>query len=155
MTYRDLATGWGTLAGLVLLAAGIFGFFPNPVIGEPGRLFATDGPFNAAHAVLGVAALVAAWNPNAPRRGAGVALLGLALIALLSFELASPALGGLLRDPVNVPVRAATLVLGVSSWFLGLLAHPARDRRERDRREPAERASGGDATQPARGGAAD
>lgn len=121
---RPIAGTWAAGLGLVLLAAGIVGFFPDPVIGEPGRIFATAAPLNAAHAVLGVVALSIAWGLDEDGRADAVLGFGILLLLLAGAEAAGDGPFGLLPGPTNVLVREATAALGALTVVMGILAGP-------------------------------
>jgi hypothetical protein len=119
---RSLAGPWAVGLGLLLLVAGTVGFFPDPVIGEPGRIFATSEPLNAVHAVLGVAALSIAWGLDEDVRADAVLGFGILLLLLAGAEAAGDGPFGLLPGPTNGLVRETTAALGASTAVMGVLA---------------------------------
>jgi hypothetical protein len=122
--FRPITGAWATGSGLLLLAAGVVGFFPDPVIGEPGRLFATAAPLNVVHAVLGVVALSIAWGLDEDARADAVLGFGILLLLLAGAEAAGNGPFGLLPGPTNVRVREATAALGALTVVMGILAAP-------------------------------
>jgi len=128
---EPLVRRYALLVGVVLVVAGVAGFLPNPIIGDPlGGPFIVTGP---AHDTIHLAAgLVAIWIALAlTGAGQGSALVAFGAIWLVFVVLTflSPTLFGILGPTgwyaVNLPGQLLHLALGLVSIAIGLMARSA------------------------------
>ncbi len=121
-----LAHAWMLLAGLALLAGGIFGFFPQSVIGAPGRTFATTPLLDALIGLFGVVALSITWGFEGDDRANATLAFGAIVAVLFAAEAAGPGPLGVLPGPTNLATRDATLAVGLASLAIGLASREGR-----------------------------
>ena|SRR5262245_20196820 len=120
MTNAMLARWWMILTGVILIAVGILGYVPNPIVGQSG-LVATDGLHNAVHVLTGLVALgIVALFPN--RIAEGTIAFGVLYGVVFVVTLVSPTLFGLFAVPVNSIDHVIHIALALASIGIGLLA---------------------------------
>lgn len=108
-----------TIGGVVLVVIGLLGFFG--VIGPTaeGSIFGDnwwfDGPENWAHLVLGVVALIAAYNLSESNQKVLTMVLGVVAVLVGLYSLFSPGnfLGANLENPMDTLLHIA-----VGAWAL-------------------------------------
>lgn len=115
-----LARSWLLLAGVILIAVGILGFFSNPLVGPTG-LVATDNLHNIVHVLTGVLALALAY---AMRDDIGTATIvfGALYLAVFVVTVVSPTLFGLFSVEVNAIDHVIHIGLAAVSLGLGWMA---------------------------------
>jgi hypothetical protein len=115
-----LARSWLLLAGVILIAVGILGFFSNPLVGPIG-LVATDNLHNIVHVLTGVLALGLGY---AMRDDIGTATIvfGALYLAVFVVTVVSPTLFGLFSVEVNAIDHIIHIGLAVVSLGLGWMA---------------------------------
>jgi hypothetical protein len=120
MDYVRLARSWLLLAGVILVAVGILGFFSNPLVGVDG-LVATDNPHNVVHIATGLLALGLAY---ALRQDIGTATVafGALYLAVFVVTLISPTLFSLFSVEVNAVDHVIHIGLAAVSLGLGFMA---------------------------------
>ena len=97
---RSLSRTWLMIAGIVLIAVGILGFIPNPLVGGETALITTDAVHNIVHLLTGALALfLASGAAGSPARGA--IGFGILYVVILVAVLVSPNLFGLFSVPAN------------------------------------------------------
>jgi hypothetical protein len=123
----DIGFAWSLGLGIGLLAMGLLGFVPNPLVGAPSPawgtpLFLTGDAHDVLDLVAGAAVLYAALGLTGRRRGA--LLIGAGVIGLVLFlvGLVSGTGFGLLAYPVNLPDQLLLLVVSGVSIAVGYLA---------------------------------
>lgn len=120
MDNARLARSWLLLAGVILVAVGILGFVPNPIVGTTG-LVATDNLHNIVHLLTGLLALGLAY---AMRNDIGTAtiLFGALYLVVFLATLVSPKLFGLFTVEVNAIDHLIHIGLAFVSLALGYMA---------------------------------
>ena len=120
MDNARLARTWLLLAGVILIAVGILGFFSNPLVGATG-LVATDNVHNVVHILTGALALGLAY---VMRQDIGTAAIAFGLLYGVVFvvTVVSPTLFGIFSVPVNGIDHVIHLGLAVVSIGLGYMA---------------------------------
>jgi hypothetical protein len=124
MRNAGLAQQWMTLAGIVLVAVGLLGFIPNPIVGaDADALVRTNALHNVVHLATGLLALYIALGLRGTNQvnatiGFGVLYTGVFLATLIS-----PTLFGLFGDaPAGANEHVIHLVLAVVSLAVGAMA---------------------------------
>jgi hypothetical protein len=111
------------ILGVVFLAVGALGFFPNPIV-APGGVFEVNMEHNAVHLVTGAIFLVGALF-QAPVITIRVVAVLYAIVALLGFAIQGDMLFGMVA--MNMADRWLHLLLAMVLLTIGFLA-PMRDR---------------------------
>jgi hypothetical protein len=125
MPGSNMVKTYATVIGVVLVAVGILGFIPNPIVSsQPGALFAVNAVHNLVHLVTGAAALVIAFAITDRLQQANALIAyGVVYALVLILTIVSPTLFGLFADaPVNVADHILHLVLALGSIGVGWMA---------------------------------
>lgn len=131
--WRDLAGGaaadpgflWALVVGVVLIALGLLGFVPNPLVGAPSAawgtpLLLTGDAHDVLHLVGGAVALHAALGLSRARRDIVLMGLGTAALVLLALGLLDGRWFGIAPWPVGLADQLLHLIVGVGSLVMGL-----------------------------------
>jgi hypothetical protein len=102
--------------GIVFLAVGILGFFPNPLL-SPTGLFAVDTAHNLVHLISGVVLLAGVYSALGASLALKIVGIVYALVAVLGFVTGGPTLLGLvavnaLDHWLHVALAAVILAAG-------------------------------------------
>jgi hypothetical protein len=131
--WRDMAGGtaadpgfvWSLGVGIVLLALGVLGFVPNPLVGAPSAawgspLLLTGDAHDVLHLVGGAVALHAALGMSRARRDVVLIGLGSVGLVLLALGLLDGRWFGVAPYPVGLADQLLHLVVGLGSLVMGL-----------------------------------
>lgn len=123
MGNTNTAMGWATLAGIVLIAAGLVGFLNTSLVGSAsGALVATDTTHNIVHLLTGVVALVIAFGLKGEQQANGVLGFGILYVIIFVAVLVSPTLFGIFSVAANAPVHVIHAAVAVVSLAVGFMA---------------------------------
>ena len=101
--------GWATLAGIVLVAAGLLGFLNTSIIGSgDNALLRTDKVHNIVHLVTGLIALYIAFGLKGEQQVDAVLGFGVLYVIIFVAVLVSPTLFGIFSVPSNAPSTSST-----------------------------------------------
>jgi hypothetical protein len=114
---------WMTLAGIVLLAAGLLGFIGNPLVGSAaGALIATDTLHNVVHVGTGLLALYIAFGLKGANQVNATIGFGILYVVIFVAVLLSPTLFGLFSVTANTTVHVIHAAVAVVSLAVGYMA---------------------------------
>ena len=122
MTNSTLAQWWAITAGVVLVAVGVLGFIPNPIVGGANALATTDGLHNIVHIATGVLALFVYSRTTGDAKAHALIGFGLLYAAIFVLVLASPTLFGLFSVPANATLHVIHFALAAVSLGVGVMA---------------------------------
>jgi hypothetical protein len=123
MGNTNTAMGWATLAGIVLIAAGLLGFLNTSIVGSAsGALIATDTIHNVVHLVTGLVALYIAFGLKGPQQATAVLGFGVLYVIIFVAVLLSPTLFGIFSVAANAPIHVIHAVVAVVSLAVGYMA---------------------------------
>lgn len=123
MRTTNLAMGWMTLAGIVLIAVGLLGFVSNPLVGSAsGALVPTDGIHNLVHLLTGLLALYIAFGLKGETQVNGVIGFGILYVVIFLAVVVSPTLFGIFSVSANVVLHVIHAALAVVSLAVGYMA---------------------------------
>ena len=123
MGNTNTAMGWATLAGIVLIAAGLLGFLNTSIIGSSsGALIATDTIHNVVHLLTGLIALYIAFGLKGPQQATAVLGFGVLYVIIFVAVLASPTLFGIFSVAANAPIHVIHAAVAVVSLAVGYMA---------------------------------
>ena len=126
MRTTNLAMGWMTLAGLVLIAVGLLGFVSNPLVGSAsGALVPTDAIHNLVHLLTGLLALYIAFGLKGETQVNGVIGFGILYVVIFAAVLLSPNLFGIFSISANLLLHVIHAALAVVSLAVGYMARGA------------------------------
>lgn len=123
MSNNSTVMGWATLAGIVLVAAGLLGFLNTSIVGEADNaLLRTGTVHNIVHLLTGLVALYIAFGLKGEQQVN--ALLGFGVLYAIIFVavLASPTLFGLFSVPAGPAlhvIHAAVAVVSLAIGYMG------------------------------------
>jgi hypothetical protein len=129
MPRDNMVKTYATVVGIVLVAVGILGFIPNPIVSsQPGALFAVNVVHNLVHLLTGAAALGIAFGISDRLQQANALIaFGVVYAVVLILTILSPTLFGLFADAeVNIADHILHLVLAVGSIAVGWMARNER-----------------------------
>lgn len=131
--WRDVAGGaaadpgfaWALVVGVVLIALGLLGFVPNPLVGAPSAawgtpLLLTGDAHDVIHLVGGAIAIHAALGLSRARRDVVLIGLGAAALILLALGLLDGRWFGIAPYAVGLGDQLLHLVVGLGSLVMGL-----------------------------------
>ncbi len=119
----NTAQGWATLAGVVLIAAGLLGFLNTSIVGSAeNALVRTDNVHNIVHIVTGLIALYIAFGLKGEQQANGVLGFGVLYAIIFVAVLVSPTLFGIFSVPSNAAVHVIHAALAVVSLAVGYMA---------------------------------
>jgi hypothetical protein len=122
MTNATLAQWWAITAGVVLVAVGVLGFIPNPIVGGANALATTDMLHNIVHIGTGVLALIVYTRTTGDAKANALVGFGLLYAAIFILVLASPTLFGLFTVPANATLHVIHFALAAVSIGVGVMA---------------------------------
>ena len=123
MSNQNTSMMWATLAGIVLVAAGLLGFLNTSIIGSgSGALIATDNIHNIVHLVTGLIALYIAFGLKGQQQATAVLGFGVLYLVIFVAVLASPTLFGIFSVAANAPIHVIHIVVAVVSLAVGYMA---------------------------------
>jgi hypothetical protein len=137
----DIGFAWALGLGVGLLAFGLLGFVPNPLVGAPSvtwgtPLFVTGDAHDMLNLVAGAVILYGALGLTGRRRGVLLIVTGVIGLVLFLAGLVSGNVFGLLPYPVNLLDQLLLLVISGISVVVGYVARGGTLRRPR-RGDPA------------------
>jgi len=113
---------WATLAGVVLVAVGLLGFVPNPLVGSAqGALVPTDAVHNIVHLGTGILALAIAFAMTGKTQVDAMLGFGILYVVILLAVLVSPTLFGLFSIPANAVlhlIHATLAIVSLGVWSM-------------------------------------
>ena len=122
MRYLDLARSWAIIVGVILLAAGIGGFFPNAFVGRADSFLPTDRVHDSVHLVTGLIALGIGLGLRGETLANGVLGFGILYAVIFVAMLVSPTLFGMVSAPANEAIHVVHAAVAVVSLAIGYLA---------------------------------
>jgi hypothetical protein len=106
------------IIGIVFLAVGILGFFPNPLI-SPTGFFVVNTAHNVVHLISGVVLLAGAYSSLGAEMALKIVGVVYALIAILGLAMNGPMLLGLVAmNPMDHWLHVALAVILLAAGFL-------------------------------------
>ncbi|GAC1674938.1 MAG: hypothetical protein NVS9B8_17340 [Candidatus Limnocylindrales bacterium] len=115
--------GWATLAGIVLIAAGLLGFLNTSIIGSGANaLIATDSVHNIVHLLTGALALYIAFGLKGEVQANAVLGFGVLYVVIFLAVLVSPTLFGIFSVAANGPIHLIHAAVAVVSLAVGAMA---------------------------------
>jgi hypothetical protein len=127
MNNTNTAQGWATLAGVVLIAAGLLGFLNTSIVGSSANaLVRTDNVHNIVHIVTGLVALYIAFGLKGEQQANGVLGFGVLYVIIFIAVLVSPTLFGIFSAPANAAVHVIHGALAIVSLAVGYMARNER-----------------------------
>ena len=123
MNTSNTAMGWATLAGIVLIAAGLLGFLNTSIIGSGANaLIATDSIHNIVHLLTGALALYIAFGLKGEVQANAVLGFGVLYVIIFLAVLVSPTLFGIFSVAANGPIHLIHAAVAVVSLAVGAMA---------------------------------
>ena len=123
MNNTNAVQGWATLAGIVLIAAGLLGFLNTQIIGSADNaLVRTDTVHNIVHIVTGLIALYIAFGLRGEQQVNGLIGFGILYVIIFVAVLVSPNLFGIFSVPSNAAVHVIHAAVAVVSLAVGYMA---------------------------------
>ncbi len=117
---------WATLAGIVLVAVGLLGFVPNPLVGSAsGALVPSDALHNIVHLGTGLLALGIAFAMTGKSQVDGMFGFGILYVVIFLAVVVSPTLFGLFSIPANAILHIIHAALAVVSLGVAYMARSA------------------------------
>lgn len=123
MSTTNTAMSWATLAGIVLVAAGLLGFLGTTIIG-PGEtaLVRSDTIHNVVHLLTGAIALYIAFGLKGEQQVNALLGFGLLYVVIFVAVVVSPTLFGIFSAPANTAVHVIHAAVAVVSLAVGYMA---------------------------------
>jgi hypothetical protein len=123
MSNTNTAMGWATLAGIVLIAAGVLGFLNTSIAGtDANALLRVDSVHNIVHVLTGLVALYIAFGLKGLQQVNAVIGFGILYVIIFVAVLASPTLFGIFSVAANGPIHLIHAVVAVVSLAVGYMA---------------------------------
>jgi hypothetical protein len=123
MSNTNTAMGWATLAGIVLIAAGLLGFLNTSIAGsQSGALLQVDNVHNIVHLLTGLVALYIAFGLKGEQQVNGVIGFGILYVVIFIAVLVSPTLFGIFSVAANAPIHVIHAAVAVVSLAVGSMA---------------------------------
>ena len=123
MSNQNTSMMWATLAGIVLVAAGLLGFLNTSLVGSSsGALLATDNVHNIVHLVTGLLALYIAFGLKGQQQATAVLGFGILYAVIFVAVLVSPTLFGIFSVAANAPIHVIHAAVAVVSLAVGYMA---------------------------------
>ena len=123
MNNTNTAMGWATLAGIVLIAAGLLGFLNTSLAGTAdGALLKVDSVHNIVHVLTGALALFIAFGLKGEQQVNGVIGFGILYVIIFVAVIASPTLFGIFSVAANLPIHIIHAAVAVVSLAVGYMA---------------------------------
>lgn len=123
MSTTNTAMSWATLAGIVLVAAGLLGFLGTTIIG-PGEtaLVRTDTIHNVVHLLTGAIALYIAFGLKGEQQVNALLGFGVLYVVIFAAVVVSPTLFGIFSAPANTAVHVIHGAVAAVSLAVGYMA---------------------------------
>lgn len=126
MNSNSTVMGWATLAGIVLVGAGLLGFLNTSIVGEADNALVRTGTVhNIVHLLTGLVALYIAFGLTGEQQVNAVLGFGVLYVIILVAVLASPNLFGLFSVPASAAVHVIHAAVAVVSLAVGYMARGA------------------------------
>ena len=123
MNNTNTAMGWATLAGIVLIAAGLLGFLNTSIAGTADNaLLRVDTIHNIVHLLTGVIALYIAFGMRGAQQVNAVIGFGVLYAIIFVAVLLSPTLFGIFSVAANAPLHVIHAAVAVVSLAVGYMA---------------------------------
>jgi uncharacterized protein DUF4383 len=123
MSNTNTAMGWATLAGIVLVAAGLLGFLNTSIAGTSDTaLLRVDTLHNVVHLATGLLALFIAFGLKGQQQVNGVLGFGILYVIIFVAVLASPTLFGIFSVAANGPIHIVHAAVAIVSLAVGYMA---------------------------------
>jgi hypothetical protein len=123
MSNTNIAQSWMTLAGIVLIAAGLLGFLNTSIAGsDANALIRVDSVHNVVHIATGLLALWIAFGLKGEQQATATLGFGILYVVIFVAVLVSPTLFGLFSAPANGAVHVIHAAVAVVSLAVGYLA---------------------------------
>jgi hypothetical protein len=123
MSNQNTSMMWATLAGIVLVAAGLLGFLNTSLVGSSsGALIATDNVHNIVHIVTGLIALYIAFGLKGQQQATAVLGFGILYVVIFVAVLVNPTLFGIFSVAANGPVHVIHAAVAIVSLAVGYMA---------------------------------
>ena len=123
MNTTNTVMGWATLAGVVLIAAGLVGFLNTSIAGDqPGALLQVDAIHNVVHIVTGVLALYIAFGLKGTQQVNAIIGFGILYVVIFVAVLVSPTLFGIFKVSANLPIHVIHAAVAIVSLAVGYMA---------------------------------
>ena len=123
MGNTNTTMGWATLAGIVLVAAGLLGFLNTSLVGSADNaLVRTDNVHNIVHLVTGLVALYIAFGLKGVQQVNAVIGFGILYVIIFVAVLISPTLFGIFSVASNGAVHVIHAAVAVVSLAVGSMA---------------------------------
>jgi hypothetical protein len=123
MSNTNTAMGWATLAGIVLIAAGLLGFLNTSIAGDGANaILAVDSVHNIVHILTGLVALGIAFGLKGEQQVNAVIGFGVLYVIIFVAVLVSPNLFGLFKVNANAPIHVVHAAVAVISLAVGYMA---------------------------------
>lgn len=123
MSTTNTAMSWATLAGIVLVAAGLLGFLGTSIIG-PGdsALVRSDTIHNVVHLLTGAIALYIAFGLKGEQQVNALLGFGILYVVIFVAVVVSPTLFGIFSAPANTAVHVIHGAVALVSLAVGYMA---------------------------------
>ena len=123
MSNTNTTMAWATLAGIVLVAAGLLGFLNTSIAGNADNaLLRTDNIHNIVHLVTGLVALYIAFGMKGAQQVNAVIGFGILYVIIFVAVLLSPTLFGIFSVAANTPIHVVHAAVAVVSLAVGYMA---------------------------------
>ena len=123
MSNTNTTMAWATLAGIVLIAAGLIGFLNTSIVGDSaGALVRTDAVHNIVHIVTGALALYIAFGLRGEAQATAVLGFGVLYVIIFVAVLVSPTLFGLFKVEANAAIHVIHAAVALVSLAVGYMA---------------------------------
>jgi hypothetical protein len=123
MSNTNTVMGWATLAGVVLIAAGLLGFLNTSIAGDsPGAILQVDSIHNIVHLLTGLVALYIAFGLRGEQQVNAMIGFGILYVIIFVAVLASPTLFGIFKVGANTPIHVIHAAVAVVSLAVGYMA---------------------------------
>jgi hypothetical protein len=123
MSNTNTTMAWATLAGIVLVAAGLLGFLNTSIAGSADNaLLRTDNIHNIVHLVTGLIALFIAFGMKGAQQVNAVIGFGILYVIIFAAVLLSPTLFGIFSVAANTPIHVVHVAVAVVSLAVGYMA---------------------------------
>ena len=123
MSNTNTTMGWATLAGVVLVAAGLLGFLNTSIAGTgSGALLQVDTVHNVVHLLTGLVALYIAFGLKGEQQVNAVIGFGILYVIIFVAVLLSPTLFGIFSVAANAPIHVIHAAVAIVSLGVGYMA---------------------------------
>lgn len=114
---------WMALAGVVLVAVGVLGFLPNPIVtNDPTALVPVDALHSIVHLGTGVIALYIAFGLRGDTQANATIGFGVLYVVIFLAVLVSPTLFGLFSIKANAVLHVIHATLALVSLATGYMS---------------------------------